>query len=149
MTPRVASFLLVVAGGRRIGLPVESVEAVVDVPEHFPVPATATALLGVVPARNRLVPLFSLSRLLGPAGDDDADGAMGGMGVIMRVHERVLCLKVDDAVAIIHEELRPVEQGAPLPWAAGLAGQAGAYVPVLDLELLAARLQPVEASGAD
>lgn len=148
MTPRVAAFLLVVTGGRRVGLPVESVEAVVDVPGHFPVPATATALLGVVPARDRLVPLFSLARLLRPGEGDDADGAIG-MGVIMRVHDRVLCLKVDEAIAIIHEELRPVEQGAALPWAAGLAGHPGDYVPVLDLELLAARMQPAEASGGN
>jgi len=148
MAPRLAAFLLVVTGGRRVGLPVESVEAVVDVRDHFPVPATATALLGLVPARDRLVPLFSLARLLRPGEGDEAGGATG-MGVIMRVHEQVLCLRVDDAVAIIHEELRPVDQGAALPWAAGLAGRAGDYVPVIDLELLAARVQPAEASGGN
>jgi chemotaxis signal transduction protein len=148
MTPRAASFLLVEAGGRRVGLPVESVEAVVDVPEHYPVPSSASALLGLVPARNRLVPLFSLARLLhGDSGGDPAVAA--GMGVVMRVQGRVLCLRVDDALAIIHEEVRPVEQGAGLRWASGLAGQAGDYVPVLDLELLAAQVQPAEASGGN
>ena len=149
MTPRASSFLLVEAGGRRVGLPVESVEAVVDVPEHFPVPSAASALLGLVPARDRLVPLFSLARLLRAGEPDDEPAVAGGMGVVMRVQGRVLCLRVDEALAIIHEELRPVEQGGALPWAAGLAGQAGDYVPVLDLELLAAQVQPAEASGGN
>lgn len=141
---RPAELLMVRAGQRLLGLPVDAVRSVVDVTDPSPVPAARPAFRGVIPAHGRLVPLFSLGLLLDdqavPAGDTP-------MGVVMELEGRALCLEVDEALAVVSETLLPVAAGAGLPWASALVEREGDFIPVLDLELLAEQLKPLEVAG--
>jgi len=49
---------------------------------------------------------------------------------------------VDDADAVVREQPLPVPRGQTLPWAIGVAEQAGGagLVPILDLDALSERL---------
>ncbi|MGH7656838.1 MAG: chemotaxis protein CheW [Gemmatimonadales bacterium] len=141
---RPAELLMVRAGQRLLGLPVDAVRSEVDVMDPSPVPAAGPAFRGVIPAHGRLVPLFSLGLLLDdqavPAGDT-------AMGVVMELEGRALCLEVDEALAVVSETLLPVAAGAGLPWASALVEREGDFIPVLDLELLAGQLKPLEVAG--
>lgn len=69
------------------------------------------------------------------------------MGVVMELEGRALCLEVDEALAVVRETLLPVAAGAGLPWASALVEREGDFIPVLDLELLAGQLKPLEVAG--
>jgi chemotaxis signal transduction protein len=130
-------YLLVRAGGREIGLEVTEVLEVVDLAGTFPVPSTDAAVRGVVPVRDRLVPVVNLSALLW-GGAQPAQ--CGEVGVLARAGRKRVCLEVEAAEAVLAEEVVPVPAGESLPWALGVTQRDGTLVPILDLKALGARL---------
>lgn len=130
-------YLLVRAGGRDIGLEVAEVLEVVDLDATFAVPSREPALRGVVAVRERLVPVVSLSAVL---WGGECPVVRGEIGVLTRAGRQRICLEVDDAEAVLAEDVVPVPAGETLPWAMGVARRNGALVPILDLKALGARL---------
>ena len=128
------SFLMVQAGGRRVGLPVEAVIEVREPEALETIPTVEPALRGVASLRGQLLPVLHLGTLLG--GNDDEAGAM----VIANLGGRTVGLEVEEAEIVAQAEslLRADET---LPWARAIAVLPDqVYVPLLDLSVLVARL---------
>ena len=130
-------WLLVRAGGRRVGLALDQVIEVLDLGPVYPVPSTEPAVRGVTTFRGRLVPLVHLASLLDGRGEP-ASG--GGVAVMVRLGGRRLCLEVDDAEDVLREPGLPVPQDVSLPFAVAVARQAEGIVPLLDLTAISARI---------
>jgi chemotaxis signal transduction protein len=130
-------WLLVRAGGRRVGLALDQVIEVVDLGPVYPVPSTEPAVRGVTSSRGRIVPLLHLASLLD--GSRVADSA-GGTAVMLRLGGRRVCLEVDDAEEVLREPGLPVPQDVSLPFAVAVARQADGIVPLLDLTAVGARI---------
>lgn len=130
-------WLLVRAGGRRVGLSLDQVIEVLDLGPVYPVPSTEPAVRGVTSSRGRIVPLIHLASLLD--GRRAADSA-GGTAVMVRLGGRRLCLEVDDAEEVLREPGLPVPQDVSLPFAVAVARQADGIVPLLDLTAVGARI---------
>jgi len=137
MTGAECRYLLVRAAGREVGLEVAEVLEVVDLATTWPVPTTEPAVRGVVTVRDRLVPVVSLAAILWGA---DGPAGRGEVGVLARAGRKRICLEVDDAEAVLAEEVVPVPAGESLPWALGVTRRDGQLVPILDLKALGARL---------
>jgi len=62
--------------------------------------------------------------------------------VLVELGGRQVAFEVDDADAVVREQPLPVPRGQTLPWAIGVAEQAGGagLVPILDLDALSERL---------
>ncbi len=130
-------YLLVRVGGKAYGLPLRRVLEVGDLDEVLDVPRGLPAVRGLTPLRGRLVPLVHLGALL---GDRQPPVERGRAVVLVELGPRQVALEVDDAEAVVREEALPVPQGQSLPWAAGVARQAGGLVPILDLDALGSRI---------
>ncbi len=130
-------YLLVRVDGKGYGLPVGRVLEVGDLGEVLDVPRARAAVRGLTPLRGRLVPLVHLGALL---GDRPAPAERGRVAVLVVLSGRQVAFEVDDADAVVHEETLPVPPGQSLPWAAGVARQQGALVPILDLDALGDRI---------
>ena len=130
-------WLLVRAGGRRVGLALDQVIEVLDLGPVYPVPSTDTAVRGVTSSRGRLVPLIHLGSLLDGRGSP-ASG--GGTAVMVRLGGRRVCLEVDDAEEVLREPGLPVPEDASLPFAVAVARQPDGIVPLLDLTAIGARI---------
>lgn len=133
-------YLLVRAEGKAYGLPVGRVLEVGDIGEVLDVPRSLPAVRGLTPLRGHLVPLIHLGAFLTgrPAPARDVKGTI----VLVQLGARQVAFEVDDADAVIREQPLPVPRGQTLPWAAGVAEQAGGgdLVPILDLDALGDRL---------
>ncbi|HWB41428.1 MAG TPA: chemotaxis protein CheW [Gemmatimonadales bacterium] len=130
-------WLLVRAGGRRVGLSLEQVIEVLDLGPVYPVPATEPAVRGVTSSRGRIVPLVHLASLL----DERASaGSGGGIAVMVRLAGRRVCLEVDQAEEVLREPGLPVPPDVSLPFAVAVARQADGIVPLLDLTAVGARI---------
>jgi chemotaxis signal transduction protein len=130
-------WLLVRAGGRRVGLALEQVIEVLDLGPVYPVPSAEPAVRGVTSSRGRLVPLVHLASLLdGRVGAESG----GGTAVLVRVGGRRVCLEVDDAEEVLREPGLPIPQDVSLPFAVAVARQADGIVPLLDLTAVGARI---------
>jgi chemotaxis signal transduction protein len=130
-------WLLVRAGGRRVGLALDQVIEVLDLGPVYPVPSTEPAVRGVTSSRGRLVPLIHLASLL----DGRASAASGGgTAVMVRLGGRRVCLEVDDAEEVLREPGLPVPEDAALPFAVAVARQPDGIVPLLDLTAIGARI---------
>lgn len=130
-------WLLVRAGGRRVGLALEQVIEVLDLGPVYPVPSTEPAVRGVTSSRGRLVPLVHLASLLdGRAGAESG----GGTAVLVRLGGRRVCLEVDDAEEVLREPGLPIPRDVSLPFAVAVARQADGIVPLLDLTAVGARI---------
>jgi chemotaxis signal transduction protein len=130
-------WLLVRAGGRRVGLALDQVIEVLDLGPVYPVPSTEPAVRGVTSSRGRLVPLVDLASLL----DGRASAASGGgTAVMVRLGGRRVCLEVDDAEEVLREPGLPVPEDAALPFAVAVARQPDGIVPLLDLTAIGARI---------
>lgn len=128
------SFLLVQAGGRRIGLPVEAVVEVREPEALGAIPTVEPALRGVTSLRGQLMPVLHLGTLLGGGADE------AGVLVIANLGGRTVGLEVEEAEIVAQAEslLRADET---LPWARAIAVLPDqVYVPLLDLSVLVARL---------
>ena len=130
-------WLLVRAGGRRVGLALDQVIEVLDLGPVYPVPSTEPAVRGVTSSRGRMVPLIHLASLL----DGHAVAASeGGTAVMLRLGGRRVCLEVDDAEEVLREPGLPVPPDISLPFAVAVARQADGVVPLLDLTAVGARI---------
>ena len=127
-------WLLVRAGGRRVGLALDQVIEVLDLGPVHPVPSTDPAVRGVTSSRGRIVPLVHLATLLGGTGGE------GGTAVLVRVEGRRLCVEVDDAEEVLREAGLPVPPDVSLPFAVAVARRADGLVPLLDLTAVGARI---------
>src|SRR5688500_18630131 len=114
-------WLLVRAGGRRVGLALDQVIEVLDLGPVYPVPSTEPAVRGVTSFRGRLVPLVHLASLLDGRGEPAAGG---GTAVMVRLGGRRLCLEVDDAEDVLREPGLPVPHDVSLLFAVAVARQA-------------------------
>jgi chemotaxis signal transduction protein len=130
-------WLLVRAGGRRVGLALDQVIEVLDLGPVYPVPSTEPAVRGVTSSRGRLVPLIHLASLLDERGSA-ASG--GGTAVMVLLGGRRVCLEVDDAEEVLREPGLPVPEDASLPFAVAVARQPDGIVPLLDLTAIGARI---------
>jgi chemotaxis signal transduction protein len=130
-------WLLVRAGGRRVGLALDQVVEVLDLGPVYPVPSTEPAVRGVTTSRGRIVPLVHLASLL-EGGKQSISG--GGTAVMVRLAGRRMCIEVDDAEEVLREPGLPVPPDVSLPFAVAVARQADGIVPLLDLTALGARI---------
>jgi chemotaxis signal transduction protein len=132
--------LLMRTGGRRLGLLLTEVLEVGDVPPVAQVPGTAPAVRGITRARGRLVPLAHLGALV--SGGSCPEGAAGCTLVLAAVADRWVALEVDEVDAAPDDEVQAPPDGAGLGrWAVGVIRRDGGWIPILNLEALAERLQ--------
>ncbi len=140
---RSAGHLLVRAGGRLVGLPLDQVVEVLDPGTAFPVPALEPSFRGVAVIRGRILPLVHLGALLDGA---PCPAVRSDTGVVVELAGRRLCLEVEAAESVLYDAGLPVPAGTALPWAAAVARTAGGLVPLLDLAALGARFMEVSAA---
>lgn len=130
-------WLLVRAGGRKVGLSLEQVVGVIDLGPVYPVPSTEPAVRGVTTTRGRIVPLVRLAALLNLEADE---GTGGGTAVLVRLGGRSVCLEVDEAEEVLREPGLPVPHDVSLPFAVAVARYPEGIVPLLDLTAIGARI---------
>jgi chemotaxis signal transduction protein len=130
-------YLVIRAQGEAYGLPLTHVLEVSDLGDVLDVPRSHPAVRGVTPQRGRLVPLIHLGALLAGRAPP---AERGRTAVLIRLGSRQLVLEVDDADEVVREAPLPVPRSEDLPWASGVALQAGGLVPILDLAALEDRL---------
>ena len=136
-------WLLVRAGGRRVGLALAQVIEVLDLGPVYPVPSVEPAVRGVTSSRGRIVPLVHLASLLdGRAGP----GSGGGTAVMVQLGGRRVCLEVDDAEEVLREPGLPVPADISLPFAVAVARQEDGLVPLLDLTAIGGRIMETATS---
>ena len=134
-------YLLVRSEGKSYGLPVARVLEVGDATEVLSVPRKLPAVRGLTPLRGRLVPLIHLgSFLTGNQAPATTPAVRTVVLVELGASRRQVAFEVDDADAVVREQPLPVPRGQMLPWAAGVAEQEGALVPILDLDALGDRI---------
>jgi purine-binding chemotaxis protein CheW len=134
------AFLLVRAGGRRVGIAVEAVIEVREPDELGAIPSLEPALRGVTALRGRLMPVLNLSLLLG------GEPGPGAVVVVTDLGGRRIGLEVDDADIVVPGGVPLLSADETLPWARAIAALPDqVYVPLLDLGALSARLTEVSA----
>jgi chemotaxis signal transduction protein len=134
-------WLLVRAGGRKVGLSLEQVIEVLDLGPVYPVPSTEPAVRGVTRSRGRIVPLVHLASLLGQRTGATAGGtAGGGVAVMVRLAGQHVCLEVDEADEVLRQPGLPVPPDVSLPLAVAVARLGDGIVPLLDLTAVGARI---------
>jgi chemotaxis signal transduction protein len=132
-----ASFLLVRAGGRTVGLPVEYLIGVAEIGPASPVPSAEPAMRGVAGVRGETMAVIHLGALLGGTACPTEPGQAG---VVVSVGGVRLCLEVDEADVVVREALLPLPPASALPWARAVVRRPDGLVPLLDLSALGARL---------
>ena len=137
------TFLVVRAGSERVGLGLSAVREVVDVVEPRPVPARSTALRGVMPLHERYVSLLHLGALLGGAGPPEA---LGDTAVVVMIGSSSVALEVE-GVEDVADRTATWVGAPPAPWGTGVWQVGGDLVTVLDLGVLAERIQETSGSG--
>jgi chemotaxis signal transduction protein len=135
--------LLVRAGGRLVGLPLGEVVEVLDPGASFPVPSIEAALRGVAVIRGRILPLVHLGALL---EGRQCPAENSGMGVLIEIGGRRVCLEIDDAESVLYDRGLPVPAGTALPWTAAVARTDDGLIPLLDLAALGARFMETPAA---
>lgn len=132
-----ARFLVVHAGGRAIGLPVEHLEAVMPPEPVVSVPSQEPAMRGVATLRGAVLPVVHLGALLDGVA---FPAAVAGAAVVVNIHSCRFCLEVDDAEVVQSGEMLPVPRDRAVPWAWALARRGNELLPLLDLAALSVRL---------
>ena len=131
-------FLLVRAGGRRVGIAVEAVIEVREPDQLGAIPSLEPALRGVTALRGQLMPVLNLGVLLG------GDAGPGAVVVVTDLGGRRVGLEVDDADIVVGGDVPLLSADETLPWARAIAALPDqVYVPLLDLGALSARLTEV------
>ncbi len=131
------AYLLVMAGGRTVGLPVAQLEGVAEPGPVTPVPTAEPALRGIGAVRGGTLPIVSLRALLDGSG---LAGPPGEVMVIVAAGGVRLGLEVDAADIVLRGDPMPAAGGGPTPWARSVMRHEGALVPLLDLAALGARM---------
>ncbi len=129
--------LMVRVGDRQVGLAVESLVEVIELTTPFPVPSATPALRGLIPVRERLVPVLHLGAALEGASCPDR---LGEMAVIATIDERTIGLEVDYASEVTAAVITPLPEDLLVPGAVGVVRLEGVFVPVIDVALLGAQL---------
>ena len=138
MSATSGAFLLVRAGGRRVGLAVEAVIEVREPDELGTIPSHEPALRGVTALRGQLMPVLNLAALLG------GEAGPGLVVVVTDLGGRRVGLEVDDADIVVGSGVSLLHADETLPWARAIAVLPDqVYVPLLDLGALSARLTEV------
>lgn len=135
MTAR--GYLLVRAGARPYGLPLDHVIEVADEVSVSTVPGLGPAVRGVARLRERLVPVIPLDRVLRETTTLTGDASTL---ILTRLGGRWIAFAVDDAEDVVREPVLPVPSGASMPWALGISDRGGELVPVVDLARVEERL---------
>ncbi|MCU0620187.1 MAG: chemotaxis protein CheW [Gemmatimonadales bacterium] len=133
------AFLLVRSGGRPFGLGVEALDEVCASAPVARVPSHSPAVRGVRRLRDTLVPVVHLGALL----DETACPEPPGEAVVLvRLAGRRVALEVDEAEVVRRERVVVARVEDRLPWSRAIAvlADSGAFVPLLDLAALEARL---------
>ena len=133
-----ARFLLVHTATRAVGLALPCVREVVGLGEPWSVPHSDHAVRGVVPLRDRLVPVVDLGSLLGDAPLVTPEGTER-MAVLLDVRGRQVALEVRGADAVVRAPLLPRQAGDEVPGLLGVSGEQVA-IPVVDPAVLLARI---------
>jgi len=133
-------YLLVRAGGRRVGLSLAQVVEVLDPGESYPVPSVEAAVRGVTSVRGRILPLVHLGALL---EGKPCPAARGEVAVVVQLDGQRLCLEVDEAEEVLREPGLPVPPETALPWAVAVARHPDGLIPLLDLSALGTRITEV------
>jgi chemotaxis signal transduction protein len=129
--------LLVRAGGRLVGLPLDQVVEVLDPGAAFPVPSLERSVRGVAVVRGRILPLIHLGALL---DGGDCPRERSDTGVMVELAGRRLCLEVEGAESVLYDRGLPVPAGTALPCALAVVRIDEGLVPLLDLAALGARI---------
>jgi chemotaxis signal transduction protein len=130
-------FLLVRAGGHRVGLEVSQVVEVTQLGPVHPVPAVEPAVRGISAIHGRMMLVIHLGSLLAGVR---CPAEVGSVAVLVTLDGRHMCLEVDEAEILLREPALPVPPGETLPWAIGVARHSDGLVPLLDLSALSSRL---------
>lgn len=130
-------FLLVRAGGRRVGLEVSQVLEVTQLGPVYPLPAVEPAIRGISAVQGRMMLVVHLGSLLAGVR---CPAEVGSIAVLVALDGRRICLEVDEAEILMREPALPVPPGEALPWAVGVARHSDGLVPLLDLSALSSRL---------
>jgi len=129
--------MLVQVGDRQVCLLVGSLVEVIEMVAPFPVPSVTPALRGLIPVRERLVPLLHLGAALdGGVCPDRA----GEMVVIASVDEKTIGLEVDHVSEVMPIMIDPLPEDLLVPGAIGVVKREGSFLPVIDVALLSAQL---------
>ena len=123
-----------------MGLPLQEILEVGDVPAVEPVPGSAPAVRGVMRARGRLVPLAHLGALV--SGQSCPAPAAERSVVLATIADRWLALEVEQVDAAPEEVVLPPPDGSALAaLTLGVVRRDERWIPILNLEALAERLQ--------
>jgi purine-binding chemotaxis protein CheW len=132
----VVRLLVFRVGAERFGVPLDSVDEVVDAPAVQRLPDAGPALLGVTMLRDAMVRVYDPRPIL------DIGGSVDGALLLFRRNGRRVGLAVDDvydAVTIAEAELRPAPGiGAADEVVLGVVRHGGDLTTVLDVEMLLA-----------
>lgn len=116
------------------------VRQVVSVPSVTPVPRTGPELLGLFAERGQVVPLLSLSLLLGTtetdAQDSFQDSAFQDLALMVQSGEHLFALAIDRMVGF--EALEVAPGAAPQAFSTKSLAYRGETVPLLALDQLVA-----------
>lgn len=133
-----SGYLLVTAGGVTCGLPLDAVRTVAEIGPPRPALASHEAVLGVVPRDRAFLPCVSLAQLVGGrVGDGPVE-----LAVIARCGGALVALAVDDAEEVVRSARLAVPEGWDQSWVAGVVQGEGRSIPIVNLEILGARLGP-------
>ena len=129
--------MLVQVGDRQVCLMVGSLVEVIELTAPFPVPSATPALRGLIPVRERLVPLLHLGAALDGGACPDR---LGEMAVIASVDDKTIGLEVDHASEVMPVMVGPLPEDLLVPGAIGVVHREGSFLPVIDVALLSAQI---------
>lgn len=92
--------LVFAVAAERFAVELLAVEEVIEAPVVQPVPEAPPGLLGVFALRDRLLALYSTTRVLGAVAEK------GGVALVLRSGTRHIGLSVDDAEDVMEVDLR-------------------------------------------
>ena len=138
-----SDYLTVRAGTRWMGLPLLSVVEVVTVETVLPAPARHHALRGVVPIRDRLLPLIHLGAFV--SGEEL--GEYSTTAVVVTEGVLSIALEVDEADDVVRDAPDPARNDADVSWTLGLATAGDRVMPIIDIAALVDRLRETGVEG--
>jgi chemotaxis signal transduction protein len=133
----VSDVMLVRVGDRQVCLLMKSLVEVIELTTPFPVPSATPALRGLIPVRERLVPVLHLGAALDGGACPDA---LGEMVVIASVDEQRIGLEVDYASEVMPAPVVPLPHDVSVPGAIGVVQWEGSFLPVIDVAVLSGQL---------